>query len=80
VSFCRRASAAAVATAALVQAAESGIVSAQSHIVLNLTGGGYKRVKEDYTLYQIRPATVVSMTEPDTSLISQLKEWVSQYG
>ena len=46
--------AAAVATAALVQAAETGAIGRDDHILLNITGGGYERIREDYTLYPLK--------------------------
>lgn len=45
----------AVATASLLKAMEAGNVGKDETILLNLAGGGYKRLKEDYTLYQIKP-------------------------
>jgi cysteate synthase len=72
--------AAAVATAALVQAVESGSVTGSDHILLNLTGGGYKLVKEDYTLNPIEPAIVITVEEPKDSFASMLKEWITHYG
>lgn len=45
----------AVATASLLKAVEAGNVGKDETILLNLAGGGYKRLKEDYTLYQIKP-------------------------
>lgn len=56
----------AVATASLLKAVEEGNVSKDETILLNLAGGGYKRLKEDYTLYQIEP--VATAKNPDISL------------
>jgi cysteate synthase len=47
---------AAVAVAALVKAVESGAVNKDDFISLNITGGGFKRLEKDYTLYNIEPA------------------------
>ena len=44
-----------VAVASLIQAVESGKVKADEHIVLNITGGGVKRLERDYHLYKIEP-------------------------
>ncbi len=44
-----------VAVASLIQAVESGKVKADEHIVLNITGGGVKRLELDYHLYKIEP-------------------------
>ncbi|AKJ37211.1 cysteate synthase [Methanosarcina barkeri] len=56
----------AVATASLLKAVEEGNVGKDEAILLNLAGGGYKRLKEDYTLYQIEP--VATAKNPDISL------------
>lgn len=56
----------AVATASLLKAVEEGNVGKDETILLNLAGGGYKRLKEDYTLYQIEP--VATAKNPDISL------------
>ncbi|MGB8216814.1 MAG: cysteate synthase [Candidatus Methanoperedens sp.] len=44
-----------VAVASLVQTVESGEIGANEHVVLNITGGGVKRVESDYHLYKIEP-------------------------
>jgi cysteate synthase len=44
-----------VAVASLIQAMENGKIEANEHVVLNITGGGVKRVESDYHLYKIEP-------------------------
>lgn len=46
---------AAVAVASLIQAVETGKVKPHEHILLNITGGGVKRLEEDYHLYTVKP-------------------------
>lgn len=46
---------AAVGVAALVEAVELGRVKADDHILLNITGGGVERLKEDFDLCKIQP-------------------------
>lgn len=46
---------AAVGVAALVEAVELGRVKADDHILLNITGGGVERLKEDFDLCKILP-------------------------
>jgi cysteate synthase len=72
--------AAAIATAALVQAVEKDIIGAGDHILLNLTGGGYERIREDFTLHPVSPAATVRPDEPRDALMVQLKEWTRHYG
>jgi cysteate synthase len=72
--------AAAVATAALVQAAEAGAVGRDDLILLNITGGGYDRIREDYTLYPLEASATVTPDEPCDGLVADLKIWVAHYG
>ncbi|MCD4810935.1 MAG: cysteate synthase, partial [Methanosarcinales archaeon] len=46
---------AAVGVSALVEAVELGRVKAHDHILLNITGGGVERLKEDFDLCKIQP-------------------------
>ncbi|QLC50812.1 cysteate synthase [Methanolobus zinderi] len=57
--------AAAVAVAALVQAVEGGNVLPEDRIVLNITGGGQKRLMQDYPVRQIEPSAGVSAKDPN---------------
>jgi cysteate synthase len=72
--------AAAIATAALVQAAEAGAIGRDDLILLNITGGGYDRIREDYTLYPIEASATVTTDEPCDGLVAELKKWVAHYG
>ena len=45
--------AAAVAVAALITAVDSGVVVKEDKILLNITGGGYNRLKADHTMNRI---------------------------
>jgi len=72
--------AAAVATAALMQAAETGTVGPDNHILLNITGGGYERIREDYTLSPVEVSATVTPEEPRDRIIAELKKWVAHYG
>jgi cysteate synthase len=53
----------AVAVAALVQAVESGEVGPEDLILLNITGGGVSRVKEDFALFTLQPDITISQGE-----------------
>ncbi|MCX9084116.1 MAG: cysteate synthase [Candidatus Methanoperedens sp.] len=44
-----------VAVASLIEAVNAGKVKPDDHIVLNITGGGVKRVEQDYHLHKIEP-------------------------
>ncbi len=53
----------AVAVAALEQAARAGSVQPKEIILLNITGGGVARIKEEHTLYMLKPSLTVSHWE-----------------
>jgi len=72
--------AAAVAAAALVQAAETGAVDPDDHILLNITGGGYERIREDHILSPVEAAATVAAHEPHDDLKAELGRWVAHYG
>ncbi|MGB7789018.1 cysteate synthase [Methanoregula sp.] len=72
--------AAAIATAALVQAVEKDIIGAGDHILLNLTGGGYERIREDFTLHPVSPSAVIRPDEPRDAVMAQLMEWTRHHG
>ncbi|MDV0442619.1 cysteate synthase [Methanorbis furvi] len=55
--------AAEVATAALISAVESGAVDRSSTITLNITGGGYARAREDFSLSRVPVAFTVNADE-----------------
>lgn len=57
--------AAAVAVATLVQAVEAGNVKPHEMIVLNITGGGQKRLSEDHELKQLSVSLAVSADDED---------------
>lgn len=65
--------AAAVALAGLIQACDNETVSRTETILLNLTGGGYQKIKEEFGTY---PIEAVATVKPDISL-HQLKEVLS---
>ena len=48
--------AAAVCTASLLRACEIGSIERNRTVLLNITGGGYERVREDYPLVPVRAA------------------------
>ncbi len=45
--------AASVVCASLIKAVDEGFVKKDAKILLNITGGGYKRLREDYKMYEI---------------------------
>jgi cysteate synthase len=72
--------AAAVATASLVQAVEKDIIGPDDHILLNLTGGGYERIREDFALHPVSPSATITPGEPQEELVRILMEWIAHHG
>jgi cysteate synthase len=72
--------AAAIATAALAEAVEKAIIGPDDHILLNLTGGGYERIREDFTLHAIRPVITVRPGGPGEEPVTSLREWIANHG
>ena len=57
--------AASVAVASLLQATEEGEVGREDLVLLNLTGGGYERIREDHPVHPLSPSLTL---KEDTSL------------
>ncbi len=62
----------AIAVAALQQAAEGGAVQPKDVILLNITGGGVARIKEEHPLHMLKPSITVSHWEQAVSAISSV--------
>lgn len=54
--------AASVAVAHLIAATRSGIVRADEPVMLNVTGGGYRRVREEHRLEQVPATRIIERT------------------
>jgi cysteate synthase len=72
--------AAAIATAALVQAVEGGFVARTDHILLNLSGGGYERVREDLDMYPIEVSARVRHDGDPGNILRLLEGWMTHHG
>ncbi|MDY6932409.1 MAG: cysteate synthase, partial [Halobacteriota archaeon] len=70
--------AACVAIGALIQATDSGGIGKDDYIMLNVTGGGYKRIEEDYNLHRIKPDFVVGPTTELEYIEGELRECLKQ--
>nr|WP_321410953.1 cysteate synthase [uncultured Carboxylicivirga sp.] len=57
-------SAAAVATATLINAVKDGVVEKDSCIMLNITGGGEKKFKQDKDVVYLKPSYVFEINSP----------------
>jgi len=63
---------AAVAVASLIQAVNQKKVKPNEVILLNITGGGIKRIKEDYELIPIKPIIEVKSPQSDLNEIAEI--------
>jgi cysteate synthase len=66
-----------VACAALIKAVETGEINADDSIVLNITGGGQKRLEEDFTTKQLDVGLTISPEDPDAE--KKILEKVSEF-
>ena len=57
--------AASVAVASLIRSVRARLVKRNSLVMLNITGGGFNRVRQDYPVRQLSPKFVVSEPDPD---------------
>ena len=71
--------AAEVCVASLIDAVESRACGKEDCILLNITGGGYKRAAEDFDRIRVKPSAAVSSPEESGSLEEQIKEWMKNY-
>ncbi|MHC1635212.1 MAG: cysteate synthase [Candidatus Methanospirareceae archaeon] len=68
--------AASVGIAALIKAVEQDAVGKDDKILLNVSGGGYKRIKEDYSLCKMKPDFSVSLDTPIEEIEKELRECI----
>lgn len=69
--------AAAVCTASLIRACESGSIDKSRIVLLNITGGGYERVREDYPLVPVQAAFCVPAGATAGDVKKELTEMVN---
>ncbi len=68
--------AASVCIASLISALETGRIRKDRIILLNITGGGYKRVREDYQLIPVTAHLTVEAGPLEDEVKSELMKWV----
>jgi cysteate synthase len=69
--------AASVCIASLISACETGSIRTKGTILLNITGGGYTRVREDKTLIPVSPALTLPAGSGAGDITRELLEWVN---
>ncbi len=71
--------AASICIASLIKAVEKGNVGGEDRILLNVTGGGYKRLEEDYNLCEIIPYLCVNKDIEIDDIEIEIEGWVEQH-
>jgi len=71
--------AASVAVAALAQAVETGTIDPEETVLLNITGGGYKRAAEDYDRIVVGPAFRITSGRGAADIAADVLSWVKSH-
>lgn len=71
--------AAEVCVASLVNAVEDGDVGTGDTILLNITGGGYKKAAEDLGMIPVKPSASLENLNEAGELKEKIREWMSNY-
>jgi cysteate synthase len=71
--------AASVCVASLIKAVETGAVGRDDSILLNITGGGYRRVAEDKTRFPVEPLFGVKKGATVDAVRRDIEGWVKSY-
>jgi len=71
--------AAAVTVASLIRAARDGHIDPRSVVMLNITGGGYTRVKEEYDLIPVTAALAIDSRSGMDQIAGFVNDWVREH-
>ena len=71
--------AAAVCVAGLIKCVNSGIIKPGEKILLNITGGGYERVRKDYQCIAKKPDIMVTNETEKMDIFNLIRNWVDKY-
>lgn len=73
--------AASVAVASLIKAINEGFIGEEDKILLNITGGGYKRLKEDCKMYKIEERMEIKLSGrlPLDDIEIEMKEFIKEF-
>lgn len=67
--------AASVCTASLITAIETGKIKKDRVVLLNITGGGYRRVREDHQIIPVAAHITVEAGSPADEIMRELMAW-----
>jgi len=71
--------AAGVTVASLVTAAAEGLIDPKKNVMLNITGGGYQRVREEFDLIPVTAAHATDNTTPMDRIAGFVNDWVKEH-
>ena len=71
--------AAEVCVASLISAVESGDIGREDTVLLNMTGGGYRRAAEDLDMIPVRPSASLRSLDEAEELKDKITEWMRKY-
>jgi cysteate synthase len=71
--------AAAVCVSSLISACETGRINKNGSVLLNITGGGYRRVREDHALIPVSPAVTVPAGSAVERVKKEIQDWVKPH-
>lgn len=71
--------AAAVTVASLIRAVRDGCIDSRREVMVNITGGGYKRVKEEYDLIPVTAALAIDRTSTSDQIAEFINDWVREH-
>ena len=69
----------AVTVASLITAAQEGLIDPRRDVMLNITGGGYKRVQEEFDLIPVTAALATDNTTPPGQIARFVNTWVKDH-
>ena len=65
--------------ASLITAVKEGAIDPCSDVMLNITGGGYTRVKEAYDLIPVNAALATDKTTSIDQIARFVNDWVKEH-
>ena len=71
--------AAGVTVASLITAAQEGQIDPRKDVMVNITGGGYKRVQEEFDLIPVTAAFATDRTTSMDQIVRFVNDWVKEH-
>jgi cysteate synthase len=71
--------AAAVTVASLIRAVGDGRIDSRREAMVNITGGGYTRVEEEYDLIPVTAALAIDRTSGIDQIAGFVNDWVREH-